>query len=181
MFKRLLSLFLSPFILLGGPGDLEPQLPKPEPVKEEIVLYQTDELSVTATDFTYATSVKFNYTITNKSDSLLKFNLPYTSVEGSEQSKPLQCMLKAGTTSKSLTYTQPESTHQQVLKLSINEYDEYNMAFDKVGKILIIDLQPSEDTLAAMNLVYDGKARVFKAEDGFYIDNVILDNVLTTK
>lgn len=179
MFKKVISLLISPFILLGGTPDFDPGVPGQEPHSEEIILYQTDELSVTATDFTYAASVTFSYTIINKTDQLLKFNLPYTTIDGSNQSEPLQCMLKAGATSKSLTYTQPETTHQQRLKFSVNDYDEYDLAFAKIGKILIIDLQPSDDAADSADLVYDGKARIFKAGDGFYIDNVPLVTAVT--
>jgi len=179
MLVRILAVIMLPFIFLGGDGTttLNP-VPLPYSGKEEVVLYQTDELSIKATDFTYATSVMFNYTITNKTNKSLKFSLPNTTLAGSEYNEPLQCTLRAGTTSKSLVYTQPESTFKEKLKFAISDYDEYSLVFLKVGKIVTIDLQSTEDTLYLADLVYDGNARVYKTREAVYIDNPPLGNTL---
>lgn len=177
MLTKILSILMLPFIFLGGDGTVDP-VPIPEPVTKEVILYQTDELRVTGSEFTYATSVSFTYTITNKTDKTLRFSLPNTSMDDSASTSPFRCTLKAGATSKPLMYTQPESTYRSKLKFAISDYDEYNLAFSRVGKIVTIDLQLADGIPALADLIYNDDVRLYKADEALFIDNQTTYEVL---
>jgi hypothetical protein len=183
--EKALSFLASSIVLLGGdqftgPAPTKPTQPPPETipwteteevVHEGVILYQTPEIVIEATNFTYAESATFTYTITNKTVRDMNFKLTNTMYNGQGAGSPLACMLKAGAESVPLTFTQPESTFMRQLEFEITDYDEFDTVLQKTGKIVTLNLKPVDTTLNEADLVYDGQAKVYKVSDKLYLDN----------